>query len=397
METGIFMGKWPFYTKEARREVDELLKAGGSLSAYRANPKFGIGPREGSKVYELERAVEKQFRVKHAVATNSGTAALHLALSALDLRGREVITSPYTFSATAAAILQAGGTPVFADVDPHTFCITAETVKPYVSKKTACILPVHLFGYYQDLSELEALGIPIVEDACQAVGASRGDSFAGTAGLVGCYSFNGAKNVPAGEGGCLVTNDDKVAERARLLANHQENFNQTTVGFNYRMHEVVAVLVRHGLESLDERNEMRRGLAVRFRACAVFGCLPLWVTPGWSLASEWWAHAVYVCPAIYKGGNRERFCANLRARGVEVSGGYITPPLHHYPAFRKYAKRKLSIVDDLSFRKLVLFTQLCPPATVKDMESMAGQIKEVWHDEETRHDGVLGRKRACVS
>lgn len=220
---------WPNYSPSCRKAVDELLRKGGSLSAYRANKDYGSGPTEGSYAYRLEREIEKRFKVKHAVACNSGTAALHAAIVAALGKPRsaasEVIVSPYTFSATAAAILHAGYTPVFADVDPYTFCISKETVKRVISKRTKAILPVHLFGGLADVDGLLSFGVPVIEDACQAVGAkdSKG-RYSGTVGLAGAYSFNGSKNVPAGEAGCLVTNSTKVAEYARLLMNHSENF-----------------------------------------------------------------------------------------------------------------------------------------------------------------------------
>ena len=118
---------WPSYSKECRRAVDDLLRKGGSLSAYRANPLFPTwtGPSKDSYAWRLEREIERKFGVRHAVAVNSGTAALHAALASLNLKdGQEVVVSPYTFSATASAILLSGGTPVFADVDPYTFCIS---------------------------------------------------------------------------------------------------------------------------------------------------------------------------------------------------------------------------------------------------------------------------------
>lgn len=361
--------KWPFYSEACIKEVSALLREGGSLSAYRANKDWGTGPKEGSQAYRLEREIEKKFNVKHAVACNSGTAALFLALKAIGIEGKEVITSPYTFSATPAAIIHAGGTPIFADVDPDNFCITAETVKPYVNKKTAAILPVHLFGYFQELTELLSLGVPVVEDACQAVGAVRGNAYAGCVGAAGAYSFNGGKNVPAGEGGCLATNDNGFAGEARTLLNHAENFGESYVGYNGRIQEVVACIARHGLKELDKRNEHRRSLVYDFRGrTGRHGAL----VANYSKGPE---HVFYVFPEVfnasYYGVHREGFCHDARLRGVDVTGGYITPPLHHYRAFRGFANRPLPIVDWLSFNSLVLFNGFTPGATPKDVRGWA--------------------------
>lgn len=366
---------WPFYTRECRKEINDVLKEGGSLSSYRANKAFGLGPREGSKVWALEKQIEKQFGARYAIACNSGTAALHMALGALDLRGKEVITTPNTFSATVSAILLAGGLPVFADVDPSIFCITPETVKPYVNKKTAAILPVHLFGYFQDLSGFQRFGVPIIEDACQAVGAYRGSVYAGTYGMAGAYSFNGTKNVPAGEGGALVTNDIKIAERARLLLNHGENYGQEYVGVNYRMHELVAILARHGLEDLRKRN-VRRMLAASCVHWNLRRNLPSSFTANMlPPRHDTGEHAYYVLPFCVP-AKRARFVAACQRRGLAVTGGYITPPLHHYRAFRRYARRALPVVDELSFKRLCLISDLTPDKSLRYASRVARGIVE---------------------
>jgi len=360
-------GTWPYYSGECQEAVTSLLLQGGSLSAYRANPQVGVEPRKDSYAWKLEREVERRFRVKHAVAVNSGTAALHAGLASLDLRGGEVITSPYTFSATASAIVLAGGTPVFADVDPYTFCITPETVKPYVTKRTKAILPVHLFGGLADVHGLRAFGVPVIEDACQAVGASRQGVYSGAFGLAGAYSFNGGKNVPAGECGVLVTNDPKVAQRARLLMNHAENFGADWVGLNYRPNELTACVAYHGLLELKERNQQRITLARHLYSR----------TPIGHPVHRWYGdHVFYVAPFTLRKLDRSLFIKRMKRMGVTVGGGYVTPPIHHYPAFRKYAKRELPIVDELSFKTLCLLDCVRPPATERDMEYVAECMKK---------------------
>jgi len=349
----------------------------------------GVGPQEWSQAYALEREIERKFKVRHAVAVNSGTAALHAALVALDVRGREVVTTPYSFSATVAAIRLAGGTPRFADVDPDHFCITKETVKRVITKRTAAIVPVHLFGYFPDLGHLQSFGIPIVEDACQAVGAERtvsgtarepkavdagrpGRRYSGTVGLAGVYSFNGSKNLPSGEGGCLVTNDDKIAEKARAFINHQENFGSQEVGVNYRMHEVVAVLARHGLRELDERNERRVDLAMAvMMGLAGYGS-PFGVYPG----NESRDHVFYVAPFTLRGVDRAKFIKRCAKRGLTVGGGYINPTLDKYPAFKKYVTTPLPVVHELSEKTLCLLTTLTPEKPLSYARKVATIIRE---------------------
>ena len=373
-------GTWPYYSKACREDVNELLKQGDSLSAYRANKDFGSGPRKGSWAWRLEREIEKRFGIRHAVAVNSGTAALHAALATLGLSSdSEVVTSPYTFSATAAAIVLAGARPVFADVCPETYCITKETVKHVLTKKTKAVLPVHLFGYLGDVGQLQGLGFPVIEDACQAVGAQRGGAFSGTVGIAGAYSFNGGKNCPAGEGGALVTNSDEVAEKARLRINHAENYGTPWVGYNYRMPELTACVAWHGLQELKERNRRRIGLAELLTTALVRDetlgdCLSNgFFSPGRPFNDS---HVYYVWPfTLRSSANRGVFIKRMKRMGVSVGGGYITPPLHHYPAFRKYAKGPLPVVDELSFKTLCLLDCVRPPATDADMRYVAQCMK----------------------
>ena len=358
------MNRWPWYSPACRKAVDELLKRGGSLSAFRANKDYGAGPSEGSYAWKLEREIERKFNVKYAVATNSGTAALHAGLASLDLRGGDVITSPYTFSATASAILLAGGKPVFADVDPFTFCITKETVKRVITKRTKAILPVHLFGGMTDLRGLREFGIPVIEDACQAVGARTPHGWSGTQGLAGCYSFNGSKNIPAGECGALVTNSSKVAEEARLLMNHGENFG-AQVGYNYRPNELTCCVAYHGLLELEERNQRRIDLVKRINEHMMWG----YKTDG--------SHVYYVYPFWYGAyDGRAAFIKRMKKRGITVGAGYIQPPLHHYKAFRKYADRELPMVDELSFKTLSILYCLTPDKELTYADKVAQALRE---------------------
>lgn len=357
-------GIWPHYTEECRRDMDELLRAGGSLSAYRANKNYGSGPKEGSWAWRLEREIERQFKVKHAVVTNSGTAALHCALHGSAIRDREVVVSPYTFSATVAAIVHAGGIPRFADVDPDHYCITKETVKRVLTRRTAAVLPVHIFGRLGDVDDLRSFGLPVVEDACQSVGARLDERYAGTLGAAGVFSFNGAKNAPAGECGAMVTNDQRRADQARLLANHAENFGAQWVGFNYRPNEMTCLVAYHGLKELRWRNEVREELADYLN-----------MKMDW-MVEELNRHVYYVFPFKVKAGTRERFVKRMATRGVRVSQGYITPPLHKYPAFRQYARGRLPVVEELSAKTLCLLDCVRPPATIADMEYVAQAMKE---------------------
>jgi perosamine synthetase len=272
-------------------------------TAYRANPKIGPGPCEGSYAWSLEREIERRFHVKHAVALNSGTAALHCALSSLRLKpDDEVITSPLTFSATAAAIVMAGGRPVFADVDPVTLTLDRSTVKYAINKKTKAILFVHLFkAQIEAYREIAALGFPMVEDACQAVGSHLDGAYTGTLGVAGAYSFGSRKQVSAGEGGALVTNSDDVAWQARLMMNHGENFGGP-VGYNYRPTEATCKTISEEFAKLKDN------------------------TP-------------FLTPYL------------VEKRGPNDKP-YIETTLDKFPAFKQYARRPLPVAWDLAERHL---------------------------------------------
>lgn len=361
---------WPAYSATCRAAVDDLLRQGGSLSAYRANKAFGAEPKLGSWAQRLESQLAMKMGVKHAVVVNSGTAALHAALVALSIRpGEEVITSPYSFSATVSAVVLAGGVPVFADVDPQTFCITKETVKRVVTKRTKAIVPVSLFGGMADVYGLEGLGFPVIEDACQAVGARNRHGYSGTRGLAGGYSFNGGKNIPAGEAGALLTDSYRLADQARYLANHGENFNQEAVGLNYRPNEVTCCIAYHGLMELGENNRQRihltEALTSMIRASRV---LSRFIEVPESVAFDG-SHVFYCYPFKIRNMSRAVFAQRMMTRHKLLVGeGYIRPALHAYKAFRKYAKGRLPVVEDLSAHSLCLFYDVAPGATIKDME-----------------------------
>jgi perosamine synthetase len=369
---------WPNYSVATRKAVDGLLRKGGSLSAYRANPLFPswTGPLEGSYAEKLEREIERRFKVKHAVVVNSGTAGLHTALVAAGITSGEVITSPYTFSATVSAIVLAGATPVFADVDSHSFTITPSTVKGLVNKRTRCILPVDIFGGLAPFEGLDYDGIPIIRDSCQAVGAVRNGTYSGGDALAAAYSFNGGKQVPAGEAGALVTNDSKLAERARLFMNHGENFHQKEVGVNYRPNELTCAVAYHGLLELEERNQRRIDLAKELD-----GSLD-WFARQYHTSCRKnpldGSHVYYVYPFTIDSQHisREKFCKRMEKRGIPVGRGYIQPVLSHYPAFRKYARGPLPVVEELSSKTLCILSTLTPDRPLSYAREVAKAMRE---------------------
>lgn len=369
-------GTWPFYSPTCIADMTALLKKGGTLSAYKSNPNFPVGPAEGSWAWRLERLMEEQFEVSHAIACASGTMALMAAIQALELEPGEIITSPYTFSATAAAIRVMGHEPVFADIDPATFCLDPASVATVLGKRTRAILPVDLFGQMADYDGLWKLGHPVISDSCQAVGAvgkaptyRHAPLWGGKGGLVGVFSFNGTKQCPAGEAGAVVTSDPVIASRVRGYISHVENWRAEVVGINGRVNEPTALLAYHGMKEVLKRNGERQALAKRvvdrLRGEARIKTLP-----------EPHGHALYVFPLVLRADvNRAVFAAKLRERGVEVGEGYLTPPIHRYEAFKACRSAPTPVVDRLSSESLVIFTQVRPPASLRDMSYLADCIE----------------------
>jgi dTDP-4-amino-4,6-dideoxygalactose transaminase len=279
----------------------------------------------GPKVVEFEDELARRCEVGHAVAVSSGTAALHLAVLALELSpGDEVLVPAYTFPATANVVALAGLVPVLVDVDPETMNVDPARIR--VGPRTKAILPVHLFGRPARLEQLPDL--PVLEDAAGALGARRAGRACGGLGLLGCLSFHPRKIVTTGEGGAVTTDDDRIAESVRRLRNHGWHSlippDMPAPGLNYRLSDILAAVglpqIRRLDELLAERTRIAAGYAERLRD------LPL-LLPS---ADEgdvhgWQAYVVQV-------DDRDRILSELRAQGIEAQIG--TYALHRLGAYR---------------------------------------------------------------
>jgi len=228
----------------------------------------------GPEIDALESELSRQLGVTHAIAVSSGTDAILLALMALDIKpGDEVVTPTYSFFATAAAVERVGARPVLVDIDPATFNIDVAQTVAALTPKTKAIIPVHLFGLCADLDPIvdaaSRAGIPVVEDAAQAIGSTYKSRPAGAIGALGCFSFFPSKNLGAfGDAGLVTTNDDTLARRARLLRTHgmEPKYYHHLVGANFRMDAIQAAVLRVKAPHLAAWTEGRRANAARYRS-----------------------------------------------------------------------------------------------------------------------------------
>lgn len=223
----------------------------------------------GDEVASFEREFADYCGVRHAIAVNTGTSALHLSLLAAGIGpDDEVITVPFTFVATASAICYTGARPVFVDVEPQTLTIDPAQIEAKITSRTKAIVPVHLYGQMADMDALNAIadryGVAIIEDACQAHGAEYKGRRAGSIGLSGCFSFYPGKNLGAcGEAGMAVTNNDDQANAMRMLRDwgQSQRYHHTLKGFNYRMDAIQGAILRVKLRHIEDWTESRRAHA----------------------------------------------------------------------------------------------------------------------------------------
>ena len=227
----------------------------------------------GPEIDALERELAAQLGIRHAIAISSGTDAVLLALMALDIKaGDEVVTTTYSFFATAGAVARLGAKPVLVDIDPATFNIDPQQPVAAITPRTKAIMPVHLFGLSADMDPvMEAAnraGIPVIEDAAQAIGATYQSRPLGGIGALGCFSFFPSKNLGAfGDAGLLTTNDDALAAKARLLRTHgmQPKYYHHVIGANFRMDALQAAVLRVKAPHLESWTEGRRRNAAKYR------------------------------------------------------------------------------------------------------------------------------------
>ena len=315
---------------------DEVIAA---LVRVSDSQRFIMGP----EIEALEKELAALLGIRHAVAVSSGTDALLLALMTLDIGpGDEVVTSTYSFFATAGAIVRVGARPVFVDIDPQTFNIDPDRVFDAITPRTRAILPVHLFGLGADLDPLldaaRPAGIPLVEDAAQAIGATYRSRPIGGIGALGCFSFYPSKNLGAfGDAGLLTTNDDRLAKRARLLRTHgmEPRYYHHLVGGNFRMDALQAAVLRVKAPRLAAWTEGRRRNAARYRTLFRDAGLDGIVT----LPVERSDRVHIFNQFVIRSSERDALKAHLDEQGIG-SEIYYPVPFHLQPCFADLGYRQ---------------------------------------------------------
>lgn len=388
----------------------------------------------GPQVRALEKEWARHFGVKHAMAVNSCTSGLYAAVGAIGVEpGDEIICSPYTMSASATAALVWNAIPVFADIEEDYFCLDPRSVESRITPRTRAIIAVDIFGLPYDAGAIRRIarkhGLRVIEDVAQAPGALQNGKYAGTLGDVGVFSLNYHKHIHCGEGGVVVTNDDELAERVRLIRNHAEAVVEekktadlaNMIGFNFRMTEMEAAVSRCQLKKLKgllrERQANCEYLARRL------GRIPALIPPKVRPGST---HAYYVHPFKFDeaaaGVPRDRFIDAVRAElpstelregegGALLSTGYVKP-LYLLPMYQKriafgsrgwpfnapgaspdYRKGLCPVAERLHEKELFLHEMMRPPMSRRDLDDVAAAFFKVWENRESLKSGPVSVAR----
>lgn len=323
----------------------------GAIARVIENTSFILGP----EVRAFEAAFAEYNGARTCIAVNSGTAALQLALMAAGIgAGDEVIVPSFTFFATAEAVSVLGATPVFVDVDPISYTVTAAAIEGAITPRTRAVIPVHLYGQAADLDPILELAkkhsLHVIEDAAQAHGAEYKGKRLGGLGSAGCFSFYPSKNLGAyGEAGAIVTSDEELATRLRLLRDHgsTSKYAHAIVGYNFRMEEIQAAVLNVKLPHLNDWNDARRARAARYNSALT--------NAGVVLPREMdYARHVFHVYAV-QSDHRDELQKRLTAAGVQ-SGVHYPIPIHLQPAYESlsYKRGDLPVTEALAERVLSL-------------------------------------------
>lgn len=329
---------------------------------------------------KYDKLLSEQFAklcgTQYALPVGSGTEALHLALAALDVGpGDEVITTPFTFIATAEAISYMGATPVFVDIDPKTFNINPALIKAKITKKTKAIIPVHLYGQCADMKSIQAIAkehnLKVVEDACQAVGATSPLGTAGNLGDIGCFSFYPTKNLgAAGEGGIITTNDDQLFHKLKGLRAHgmYVRYYHEMVGYNARLDEIQCAIISTKMKYLSEWNKRRQSIAQKISEALKNSKAILPQT------TSGYGHVFH--QYTLRAANRDEIIKKLSDKGI-AAGIYYPIPLHLQKAYANL-NLKAGLCPESEKASQEVFSIPCyPELTDSEVDYLIENLKQI--------------------
>lgn len=331
---------------------------------------------QGPKVAEFEKLFAGYCSTKHAVAISSGTTALHAALLALGIgKDDEVITTSFSFIATANSILYCNAKPVFVDIDPRTFNINPNKIEEKVTKKTKAIMPVHLYGQMAEMDKIMEIAkrhnLTVIEDACQAHGAEFKGRRSGSIGDCGVFSFYPTKNMTTGEGGGITTNSDEVAEKLRVLRNQGQTrrYWSEVVGYNYRMTDISAAIGIEQFKKLETFNSKRIQNA-KYLTSKLTGVVE---TP---VVLDGYRHVFH--QYTIRVPKRDEFVKHMEEKGIQTSTFYPIP-IHQQVPYKKLGLGNSPLPETERASKEVVSLPVHPGLTETDLEEIVKAVKEVVH------------------
>lgn len=336
---------------------------------------------QGSKVAEFEKAFAKYCNTKYAVAVNNGTAAIHTALYALDIKpGDEVITVPFTFVATANPILMQGGKVVFCDISEKDYCIDPEQLESKITPKTKAILPVDLYGQIYNYEAIKQIAdkhdLKIMEDAAQSIGAKRNSMRAGNFGEVASFSLYATKNISTGEGGVITTNDENLMKRCKLFRHHgqseEKKYEYLELGYNYRMTDIAAAIGVEQLKKIDRFMKIRNTNATLYNKGLkeIDGI----ILPSVSSGNTHVYHQYTIRITPNARFSRNELIDYLKENDIG-SGVYYPKPLHLHHHFSKMGYKKGDFPISEKVSQQVLSLPVHPSLSEDDIASVIDKIR----------------------
>lgn len=347
--------------RELKQAIDDVLESGAYIM--------------GRQCAEFEKAMAEYCGVKHAIGLANGTDALLLTLDALGIGpGDEVITTPFTFFATAEVVSQLGAKSVFVDIEPNTYNIDVSKLEAAITEKTKAIIPVHIFGQPADMSEIVDLArkynLYVLEDACQAIGSQYQGQMIGSIGTAGCFSFFPTKNLGGyGDGGMVVTNDDELARKIKILRAHGSSpkYYHSMIGYNSRLDTLQAAMLLVKLKYIDQWNQLRRDKAAIYNYA--FRDLPIQVP--FEKEDRLAVFHLYIIQTKY----RDELMAFLKENQV-ASGIYYPVPLHLQEVYKDHGYDRDSLIESEKASQGTMALPLYPEMTSEEQEYVIEVVRE---------------------